>query len=927
VLTHQNREPVEPVGRQAERARLADLLTRARATESDVLVLHGEAGIGKTKLLDWLAAAATDFQVLRANGIEVEQEYPFAGVHTILAPFLSKLDELPGPQRDALDAAFGLGTGRTPTTFLVGLAALTVLTDAATTRPVLCVIDDAQWIDTESLAVLAFAARRVRADAVAFAFGVRDSDHELLPLDAFEHLELPRLSTAAATSLLEAYDLLPRDAGVISNIIDQSLGNPLALLEVGRQLNDEQRSGISSLPDQLALRLRLERRFLTESELMSRDAQLLLLIAAADGSADAALVIRAARAIDIEVDSRLANEVRALVSLEPDVAFRHPLIRSALYRGAPVVLRQAVHRALAEALDPINDADRRAWHQAEATPHPDERVAAELERSATRARNRGGYSAEATFRARAADLSVDPQSRKRRLLAACRAAVYAGATNTANNLWQKVTELTRGEPPDAEALSVRGALELLRDEPRASGETLLLACEKLVAQDPARARAVLLDATMSLVATRQSGRSDRGLTTNLARLVIDTTAGATEEVPTHELILQGWALHALDRIKPSVASMQQAVGQLSSDDLDDMLVTRMSSLGYLTAMELWDERAAESWLKRVEATTRRSGAFRGLRVATLFLGAIYVLFGRFDDAAMYYAETVELTRSIDRNFTAFETSSLDVDAWRGNDAEVRAIAEAGIRRHVEDPERASAVNTHRTLLIVLDVAAARYEDALPHAVRLFEEDVPRFGVYALPNLVEIAVRTGDDALAARAMARLEERAEYSGTRWALGLLALSRALMATDSSAGKHYGDAIALLRQTLVATDLARAELLYGEWLRRQKRRVDAREHLREAFVMFDRMGARVFADRAARELSATGGTIRRDPVRSRLELTPQETHVAQLAAGHATNREIGAQLFISANTVDYHLRKVFQKLGVKSRRELSDALASSYF
>jgi len=914
--------PVELLGRSDEQARLSEQLERARVKESSSLVLHGEAGIGKTALLDDLVARAHDFEIARVAGIEVERQLGFAGLHRLLAPYLARRSALPGPQQSALSAVFGLDNGAPPNLFLVGLATLTLLSEAANDRPLVCVIDDAQWLDGESLAVLAFVARRVQADAIAMIFAVRDPELSPNPLEGLDHLQLGPLSVTDATALIHSSVESTLDRTVATRILDDARGNPLALVELSRRLSDAQLAGGAILPEHLPLSERLERRFLAQSRRMSDDAQLLLLVAAADGSADAVLIERALAVLGVDLETALTTEVSELLGIQPAVCFRHPLMRSAVYRGASDARRQAVHRALASVLDPLRDGDRRAWHLAATVVLPDEEIAAELDDSADRARSRGGYSAEAAFRVRAAELSINDDRRWQRTLAAGRAALNAGAVATAEQSLDRIPDSTDDAVVDAETLRLRGAVHVHQDAHAEAATDFVEAARRLDPNERALAREALLDATNSYLVTRVLAMAESGLGHQIAQLVLETRDDASSLV--RDLVLDGWAFHTLGDSGRSGAAMREAGRLLRRVPLDADLIIRLSALGFFTAFQVWDDGALAQWPLRVSQTTREVGALVALRVAIMTLATVDVLFGHFRDAELHHAEHAELTRALGGNPELYRFQELELAAWRGQDAEIRSACEALVRAHDEQSGYGSLVHNAANALIVLDVAAGRYTDAVPHVVRTFVSDPPQFGVHVLPNMVEVGIRTGDRNIAQDALVRLTTRAESSGTPWAMGLVARCRALATSGANAEQHYLDAISLLGDTLVATDLARAELLYGEWLRRQRRPTDARVHLRLAYDMFDEMGARGFADRAARELAATGEQVRRDPIDSRRELTPQEMQVAQMAAARMTNREIAAQLFISANTVEYHLRKVFRKLGVTSRRELERALHS---
>jgi DNA-binding CsgD family transcriptional regulator len=907
------------VGRRSECEVLDRLVEGVQAGQSRVLVLRGEAGVGKTALLDYLAAAP-GCRVAWASGVESEMELAFAGLHVLCAPMLGRLKHLPGPQRAALSTAFGLEAGQPPDRFMVGLAVLSLLADVAEERPLICLVDDAQWLDRVSAQTLAFVARRLLAERVGLVFAVREDghDHELAGLP---ELALEGIGAPDARRLLDATIPGPLDEPVRERILAEASGNPLALLELPRGLTSGMAGGFG-LPGELPLTSRIEQGFVRQLQPLPPETRRLLLLAAAEPLGDVTLLRRAAELLGIAPDEAAPAEAAGLIRIGARVRFRHPLVRSAAYRAASVPDRRDVHRALAAATDPQLDPDRRAWHRAHAAAHVDETVADELEHSAGRARNRGGIAAAAAFLERAAELTPDPERRGRRALAGAQAKFESGAPEAALELLTVAEMCPLDELQRAQLTRLRAQIVLARTRGSDAPPLLLDAARQLEALDPGLARDAYLEALgAAMYASRLYDRSGMREAAQAARI-----APAAPQPPRSiDLLLDGLATRFTDGPGAGAPPLRRALQAFRQETLhgeDEILRwLRLCPVVQETAVhELCDDDAWHELATRAVRLAREAGALTMLPIALPFLAGVELFAGKFAAAAALNQEADAVTAATGN--VPLPYASLVLVAWRGAEAEALEMVEAAL-------EDATARGEGRVLAIagyatsVLYNGLGRYDAALESAQRASEhEDLGWIG-WSLAELVEAAARSGRPEVAASALPRLEERARAAGTDWALGVLARSWALTSEGDAADALYREAIERLERTRIRIQLARARLLYGEWLRRENRRQDAREQLRTAHDMFSGFGAEAFAERTRRELLATGETVRRPTSETRDALTPQEAQIAQLAAEGQTNPEIGAQLFISPRTVEYHLRKVFTKLGISSRKQLRGALA----
>jgi DNA-binding CsgD family transcriptional regulator/tetratricopeptide (TPR) repeat protein len=904
-------------GRGRECETLDQLVYAVRAGESRTLVVRGEAGVGKTALLEYLLEQARGCRVARASGVQSEMELPFAGLHQLCAPMLERLGRLPDPQRDALRIAFGLAAGDAPDRFFVGLAVLSLLSDVAEGGPLICVVDDAQWLDRASAQSLAFVARRLCAEPVAMVFAVREfrPDREFV---GPPELLVEGLSDGEARVLLDSVIHGPLDERVRDRIVAETRGNPLALLELPRGSTPAELAGGFGRPDALPMSGRIEESFQRRLEALPADTRRLLLVAATEPVGDPALVWRAAERLGIGVEAAAPAAAAGLLDVGARVAFRHPLVRSAAYRSASLQDRQSVHGALAEDSDRALDPDRRAWHRAYATSGLNEEVAAELERSAGRGQARGGLAAAAAFLERAAQLTPDPARRARRMLAAARAKHQAGAPDVALELLRAA----RAGPLDAleraQAQVLRAEIAFTTDRGSDAAPLLLSAAKQLEALDVTLARETYLDA---LMAAQFAGRLAPGVVLQVAEAARAAPASAAPRAP--DLLLDGFAVMITEGHRAADPLLKKALTAFLEGDITENGGFRWLWLAMEAAQEVWDHDAWHALAMRLVETVREAGA---LSVLPLASNAIII-------ARIYAGELRAAESGIDEAEIASEATgsrlapygALILLAWRGREAEFMSLVDATLEEIVPRGE-GIGVSTCQWLAALVHNSLGQYERALEAARQVV--DPPRKMDWTLsatlPELVEAAARSGHTQDASKALAQFADLARPSGADWGLGLEARCRALLSEPAAAEPLYQAAIERLGRTRVRGEHARAHLLYGEWLRRQGRRMDAREQLRSAHGMFTAMGMEAFAERAARELLATGETARKRTVETSDSLTPQECQIARLARDGLSNPEIGARLFISPRTVEYHLHKVFVKLDISSRNQLVAVLAS---
>jgi len=874
--------------------------------------VYGDPGVGKTALLEYAAAAAPDFGVARAVGVEGEMELAFAALHQLCSPNLDLIDGLPDPQREALEVALGLSAGRTPDPFLVGLAVLNLLSEAAEERPLLCVIDDAQWLDRASARVLAFVARRLLAERIAMVFAARE---QIVSLAGFAELQVEPLGHRDARALLDS--ILPGrlDERVLERIVVETHGNPLALLELPRGLTPAQLAGGFGLPTALPLSTGIEQSFTRRLVRLPRDARQLVLLAAAEPLGDPALLWRAAEQLGIPETAAQAAELEGLLRLDGAVTFRHPLVRSAVYGAAEPTERRKVHLALAEATDREIDPDRRAWHRAQAAASLDEDVAAELELSAARAQARGGFAAAAAFLERATELTPEESRRSRRALAAAQAKLQAGALDDALRLVATAESGVLTELEQARAELLRAQLSFFSTRGNDAAPLLLEAAERLREIDPELARETYLEAlTAAIFAGPLAGP---GASSSEVAQAAKAAPPARKPRGLDQL-LDGLVALLTDTYAagvPILRKTQRAFGAGMSEREE----LRWMWGGTVSAMLLWDDERWERLSDRHLQLVRETGALGGLQIALGHREGMHVFAGELGSAASLLDAIEEATQLTGSPLPPYH--GLGLVAMRGREAEARRLIDKARPEVIERGEGAG-LEFMDWAEAVLYNGLGRYSEALAASRRVLDSSELVPVNWALPELVEAAARTGARELAADADRLLTDRSGASGTDWALGIAARSHALVVEDECADDLYAEAIERLSRTRVAVDLARAHLLYGEWLRRQSRRVDARKELRIAHEMFTDFGMEAFAERARVELEATGEHARTRTVETLGDLTPQESQISRLVAQGHTNREIAAQLFISPSTVEYHLRKVFRKLGVKTRTQLANRM-----
>jgi DNA-binding CsgD family transcriptional regulator len=912
------------MGRRGECAVLDRLIGVVRAGGSRVLVVRGEPGVGKSALLDYLAGRAAGCRVVRAAGVEPEMELAFAGLHQLLTPVLDRVEGLPGPQRDALRTAFGLSAGPAPDRFLVGLAVLGVVSEAAAERPLVCVVDDEQWLDRASVQALGFVARRLAAEPVGLVFAARVPAAELAGLP---ELVVEGLREEDARALLDSVLAGPVDARVRDLIVAETRGNPLALLELPRGLSPAELAGGFGLPAVMgsgSLPGRIEASFRRQLEGLPEQTRRLVTLAAADPSGDPLLVWRAAGRLGIPVGVGAPAAGAGLVEFGARVRFRHPLARLAAYQSAPAQQRQEVHGALAAATDPAADPDRRAWHRAQAAPGPDEEVAAELERSAGRAQARGGLGAAAAFLERAALQTPGPARRAQRLLAAARAKRDAGELDAALGLLVAAEAGPLDARHAAEMESLRG--QIAADQYRGSdaARLLLSAARRFEPVNVGLARETYLEALGAALVAGELGRP--GGVREAAEAARAAPPGP-DPPRVIDVVLDALALRLTEGHAAAAATLSRALERLVTLDAGE--ASRLLWLGggratRIIAGGLWDFEAMYALTARQVKVAREAGALVHLQVALNWLGVLHLVMGEPAAAERLIEEDRLIAEATGNPPVGY--AAMVLAAWQGREQQASELIKATV-------QRATARGTGILAGIaacasaVLDNGLGRYDTARDAAQEVFEHDDVTFGYVVVAELAEAAARTGDVTLVQAALDWLSERVRVTPTEWVLGIEARVRALLSDGEAAERCYRESVERLGQTRVRAELARSHLLYGEWLRRQGRRLDAREQLRTAHQMLEEMGMAAFAERARRELRATGEIARPRTAPAALAagssaLTAQEAQVARLARDGLSNPEIGARLFISTSTAKYHLSNVFTKLAISSRSQLDRVL-----
>jgi DNA-binding CsgD family transcriptional regulator len=900
------------LGRARERAVLDQLLEVVRGGRSAVLVIRGEAGIGKTALVRYLARQAAGFRVAQIAGVEAEMELPFAGLQRLCAPMLARLDALPDPQQNALRVAFGLSSGDAPDRFLAALAALTLLSEVAEERPLLCLVDDAHWLDGATLQVLGFIARRLLAESVALVFTVREASDERELADLPE-LSLGGLQDDDARALLAASIPGALDDRVRDRLVAETRGNPLAIVEVSRGRRAGELAGGFVLPGTGTLPSLIEDHYRKRIAALPEATQRLIVLAAADPVGDATLLWRAAATLGVERQAAEPAAAEQLLEIGAQVRFHHPLVRSAAYRAASLTDRRVVHGALAAATDPQTDPDRRAWHRAHAAIAPDEEVAKELIESASRAQGRGGVAAAAAFLERAVTFTPDPGERASRALTAAEVKLEAGDLSAAGSL------LAAADAGPLDELGQAGAqrmhAQIAFDARRGSDAPplLLRTAQRLEALDAELARETHLKALVAVIYAARLATDPAPA--DVGRAALSAPPGP-EPLPSRQLLLLGLATRLTDGYAAAAPKLIAALRAHRAEEGH----SDWSWVAYsLAAMELWDD---DAWLELASSEVelaRATGALILLPFALDYLATFHIEAGNLSLASAL----IEEAQSLDLGTRAdtLPYVPLRLAAWRGDVSTALNLVEV-MSGGAHTRGEGCALTVAEYAMAILYNGLGEYELAFGAAQKAAVADEIVTSSWALPELIEAAARSGRREIARESLGQLRERTGASGTNWAKGTEARASALLADDGSAEQLHQAAIEALGQSRAAVHLARARLGYGEWLRRENRRVDAREQLHQAYDVFVAMGASGFADRARRELLASGEKVRKRREDTRDELTPQEKQIARLARDGRTNPEIGAELYISPRTVEWHLGQVYAKLGITSRKELRGAL-----
>jgi len=904
-------------GRADECGLLDGLLADVRRGDGRALVLRGEAGIGKTALLEYLVESARGMTVLRAVGVESEMELAYASLHQLCASVLERLERLAFPQRDALRVVFGMTEGQPPDRFLVGLGVLNLLSEVAEERPLLCVVDDAQWLDQASALTLAFVARRLLAEQVGIVFAAREPSEDL---QRVSELEVRGMRNGDARALLDSAVRVKLDERVRDRIIAEMGGNPLALLELPRGLTATQLAGGFGVLEPRGLSGRIEESFVRRIAALPEDTRLLLLVAAAEPLGDPLLLWGATERLEILPRAAAAAEEDGLLSIGDRVTFRHPLVRSAVYGSAAVDDRRAVHFALAQATDRHVDPDRRAWHLAAAAVGPNEEVAAELERSAGRAQVRGGVAAAAAFLKRSVALTLDPGLRTKRAVAAAQAHLQAGAFDAALRLLASVEAESLDELGRARVELLRGQIEALSKFGGDAPALLLKAARQLESLDPALARETYLDAWLAAVF---AGRfAPAGTLHEISRAALSAPLPDSAPRPS-DLLLDGLSVLVIEGRARAAPTLSQAVSLFAEGNVGMEEQLRWGYLATTAVHMLWDE---ESWHRLAVLqlqSAREAGLLVHLPLYLQTLGIVTAMRGDFATADSLIAEADANAEGTGTRLARY--AAVLLAGMRGKEVDASALIEVEVRK-ASAAGQGVAIQVCQRVSAVLYNGLGRYKKALVEAKQASEAAPELYmSAWALLELIEAAVRTGEMQIAREGLERLAEATSVGHTDWGLGVLARSRALLSEGDHAEDSYQEAIDRLSRTQLRPELGRAHLVYGEWLRRENRRLDARAQLRIAHDQFTSIGMEAFAERARTELQVTGQHVRAHTVEARDDLTAHERQIAELARDGLSNPEIGARLFLSPRTVEWHLRHVFTKLGIRSRRELVHALPSS--
>jgi tetratricopeptide (TPR) repeat protein len=878
------------LGRRHERDVLEHVLRQAQSGQGKVIVVVGDPGIGKTALINDAIASAQDLVVLSSTGNEAEMELPFASLQRLFASNLDRLTDIPGPQSNALQVAFGLANGDPPDKLVLGLAVLSLLSELAAVRPVLCVLDDAQWLDQASAQAITFAARRASSVSASFLLGARVITKELRGLP---ELVLVGLCEADARELITSELLHSLDDHVLEQLVAEAHGNPLALLELPRKFSLAQLGGGFGLPVSVPLSTRIEESFRRRLRRLPALSRRLLLVAAAEPTGDPTLMWRAAELLGIPGTAADLAKAQGLLDEGPGVVFRHPLVRSAVYSSASPQDRRRIHQALAEATDPDVDPDRRAWHRAQSTARPDEVVAEELELSAGRAQSRGGFAAAAAFMERSTELTPDPTLRARRALQAAEAKRVAGDFDAALRLGAVAHRGPLDVFQRAQLDVLRAQISFASQRGSEAPPLLLQAAYRLEPFDPNRARETYLDA---LTAALFAGRLSKGASAVDVARAARTAPQPEGRLRASDLLLDGLVQLISEGPIAGTRVMQHALEVFRSDAVSTEERLRWSWLAGRAAGYIWDYDSWDVLTARQVQVARETGALTVLPLTLSTRAGVKLFAGELGEATLLVEQVQSVADVIDTRTVPY--AALAVVAFRGDEADALALIDTTYQDFTARGEGMGVTLTQWATAILCN-GLAQYDRAFVAAEQALENpDELWYSPWAAVELIEAASRTGRSAQAASVFTRLAEGTTASGTNWARSVEARSRALLSEGCPAETLYEEAIDRLANTPLRWDLARARLVYGEWLRRERRTKEAREQLRAAEELFSDFGVQGFAERARVELRATGEHTRERTPATRFDLTPQETQISRLVAQGATNREIASELFISAST-----------------------------
>ena len=901
-------------GRDAERARLGGLLEDARESRSGVLVIRGEAGVGKSALLEDARQRASDMRVLSGSGIESEAQVPFAALHQIVRPILGHLEKLPEPQGGALRGALGLEVREGHDRFLISLAVLSLLAEAAEDGPLLCLIDDAHWLDLASSDALVFVGRRLEAEGIAMLFAVREHEGYGFEAGGLPELALGGLDPQAAAAVIGRRANVALSPEARQRLVAATGGNPLALLELPEVLSEAQLAGAEPMLAPLPVGERIERAFLARVHRLPEDTQTLLLVAAAEDSGDLATVLSAAAQLGAAPQALDAAEREGLARVRGDqLEFHHPLVRSAVYHSAPLSRRHIAHRALASVLNGESEVDRRAWHHAAATVGPDPAVVSELDQAAQRARKRSGFAAASLAFERAAALTSNEDQRVRRMIAAAENAWLGGRVERAAMLLTQAQPLASEPTHRADIDRYLGLIEMMDGIPGDACHLLFRAASAVAPLDGQRALQLL-----NLASVAATWADDGEAAVAIARLA----QGLAVDTPIDHMLvalLTGIGAHFEGDFAAAAPPLRRAVS--SAERLDDDYTTE-EPVALLfagrAALYLGDDRDVYRIHHEAALRARTAGLLVILTQILPQVGIAELWEGRWASAWANLSEGLRIAREIGQHdLVAYQLVLLAlIAAHRGDEDECRSLA--GESLELSSARRfVFATESAHWALTVLELGLGRPEEALRHARGASDSGIR---LWAMLDRIEAAVHAGEREAARDWLAYFEPWAENGGAAWARAVLLHCKGLLSDDER------ECECLLRASLDAHakatrpfERSRTELALGELLRRARRRVEAREHLRAALNGFEGLGARLWAERARTELRASGQVARRRDPSTTDELTAQELQIVHLVAQGLSNREVAAQLFLSTRTIDFHLRNVFRKLNISSRTQLA--------